>query len=189
MPTTKKTTGASKNAPKTKTEKKDAALSAEDRAVQALRERGYVVAKPGSDAADLPPLPVPKATGDEPMVDIYIDPKLTEGGLRTNDTRYVGHVRVPKHVADDLQRRLEEYGEVRELRNEPNAFVRQKSSFTVSKLFLADPAQNKHKKGWSDKYGLLDPRDWGYQTIAFRRELVSLREQLYGFRLNYPELD
>lgn len=192
MPTTKKAKGASKNAPQTKEENAvpqgAPVLSAEDRAVEALRQRGYVVSKPGEEG-DLPPLPVPHGSEGEPMVEMFVDPKLTEGGLRTNETRYVGHVRVPKSIAVDLQRRIDEYAEMRELRTEGNAFIRQKSSFTVSKLFLADPAANKHKKGWTDLYGLLDPRDWQFQTKAFRKELIELREQLYGFRLNYPDLE
>lgn len=113
------------------------------------------------------------------LVKMYVDPTLTQGGLRTNDKLYVGWVEVPKHIADDLQRRLDEQNEVAKRLQNPSQPIRSKNHFNLEKLYLADPAQNSMKKNWTNEFGLMPPFEWQYLSDEFKAYLKSMRKALY----------
>ena len=115
-------------------------------------------------------------------VRIYIDPKLTDGGLTTNGRRLVGYVEVDEQEAEDIFRRLQEYNEVKERLHNPTAKVTIKNSYVIEQLYLADPATNRNKPGWTDEYGLLDPWQWNKLPKQFQEELKERRYALYGIK-------
>lgn len=137
----------------------------------------------------------PEVKSPEPeLVEIYISPKDTDGGLYnlggTNgqDTRLVGYIKVTKEEARDIQRRVEEYKETKEHFQDGRTRVRCKSSEVLRKQYMADPGANSRKKNWTDRYGLLDPQEWQYLTDGFKRELKRERHQLYGYPYNPEDL-
>jgi len=118
----------------------------------------------------------------EPLVKILIDPTITDGGLRTNDKLYVGWVTVPQNIADDLQRRQDECQEVKNfLQNPGRAKMRIKNFYVMEKQFLADPAENFGKKGFTKEYGLLDPWQWQFIPKEVQEELKRTRNSIYGY--------
>lgn len=116
----------------------------------------------------------------EDLVEVYIDPVATDGGLMTNDKRYVGRVKVPAHVAEDIMRRIAEYAEVKNLLNNPRQKIRIKNHYVIEKMYLADPSENSMKPGWTREYGMLDPWQWQHLTPVAQKEMKELRFALYG---------
>ena len=55
------------------------------------------------------------------LVEVFIDPVMTRGGLMTNGTKYMGRVKVTPDVADDLMRRQQEIQEVANWQVAPTA--------------------------------------------------------------------
>jgi hypothetical protein len=117
----------------------------------------------------------------EPLVEIIIDRDMTSGGIRINGKLYVGRVKVTKDQADDLLRIQEEYAETMKKIFNPNISVRMKNDFQKEALFLADPAENEGKKGYTRDYGLLPLREWSFCSDVFKEHLLELRMQYYGY--------
>jgi len=122
-----------------------------------------------------------KAPGNqEVLVEIMIDPVATDGGLYTNERRMVGKVKVSRDEADDIMRRLQEYAEVKNKLHNPNQKIRLKNHSVIEQLYLADPAENSFKPGWTAEYGLLDPWQWQWLTPIAQKQLKDLRYNLFG---------
>jgi hypothetical protein len=118
----------------------------------------------------------------EGEVRIYIDPVITDGGLRTNDKLYVGWVNVSQDIAQDLQRRVEECQEIKNfLQNPTRTKVRIKNFYVMEKQFLADPSENYGKKDFTNEYGLLDPWQWQFIPKEVQEELKERRKAIYGY--------
>jgi hypothetical protein len=117
----------------------------------------------------------------EDMVLINIDPKLTDGGLWTNGKLMVGKVKVPESVANDIQRRLDEYAEIKAKLTDIDGrvVVREKNKDVIIAKFCADPREVS-AKAFSYQLGTLDPIDWDAQTPEFQEYLKSYRMNLYG---------
>jgi hypothetical protein len=115
------------------------------------------------------------------LITVHIDREMTDGGLRTNGKLYVGDVTVPKHQAEDMLRRQEEYWETKKKLTDPNISVRMKSDFQKEALFLADPGMNAGKKNFTRDYGLLGMREWTLCNKKFQKHLLELRFSLYGY--------
>lgn len=119
---------------------------------------------------------------EEEMENIFIDPEMVgKGGIRINGKIYIGHLKVPKGIAEDLVRIQEEYWETVKKLTDKNITVRMKNDFQKEALFLADPIENANKKGYTRDYGLLPQREWLFCKPSFQQHLLDLRKQLYGF--------
>ncbi len=126
------------------------------------------------------PEQTPVETNEE-LVSIYIDPVATHGGLTTNEKRYVGWVKVPKDIAQDLQRRVEEYIETQDFLHNPKRKIRIKNSMVIETHFCADPNQYGDNPKFSKEYGLLDPWQWQFVPESEKARLKQLRFDLYGY--------
>jgi hypothetical protein len=115
------------------------------------------------------------------LVSVFIDREMTDGGIRINEKLYVGTVKVPKAQAEDLLRIQEEYFETKKKLMDKNISIRMKNDHQKEALFLADPKENANKKGWSRDYGLLTPLEWSYCKPEFKKHLLSLRKQYFGY--------
>ena len=122
-----------------------------------------------------------EVTPKEDMVDIVIDPDMTDGGIRVNGKLYVGRVKVSQVQATDLLRIQEEYYETKKKLMDKSVSVRMKSDFQKEALFLADPKINEGKKGFTRDYGLLGAREWGFCNDKFKEELLEKRKALFGY--------
>lgn len=122
----------------------------------------------------------PTSEKREKMLTIIIDHDETDGGVMVNGKLYVGEVTVPEEQAKDLLRIIREYKETKTRMNDAKAFVRQKNDFVNERLYLADPRENRGKKGWTDEFGLLDPRQWEFISEQFKEELKSKRKAMFG---------
>lgn len=131
---------------------------------------------PTGDEATAPV--APKAPGND-LVEVFIDPVATDGGLVTNEKRYIGHVKVSRDIADDLMRRVAEYAEVKNKLFNPRQKIRIKNHTVIEQLYLADPAENAMKPGWTNEYGLLDPWQWQFLSPKAQEDLKNLRKALY----------
>ena len=119
---------------------------------------------------------------DVELENIFIDPDMVgKGGIRVNGKIFVGHIKVPKDVAEDLLRIQEEYWETVKKLTDKNISVRMKNDFQKEALFLADPNENANKKGYTRDYGLLPQREFLLCKPTFQEHLRALRFQLYGF--------
>lgn len=125
----------------------------------------------------------PKVTPEkEKMVTILIDPQMVgKTGIRINGKMYIGKVTVPESQADDLLRIQEEYWETVKKLKDPQVTVRMKSDFQKEKLFLADPDENARKATFTRDYGLLGAKEWSYCSETFKKHLLDMRKQLYGY--------
>lgn len=130
---------------------------------------------------DVSETPTVKATSAEPLVSVSIDRQMTDGGIRINGKLYVGTVKVPQGMADDLLRIQEEYFETKKKLLDKNVRVRMKSDFQKEALFLADPAVNEGKKNFTRDYGLLGREEWEYCHPVFKEHLLEQRRALYGY--------
>ena len=117
----------------------------------------------------------------EDLVQVLIDKDMTDGGIHVNGKLYVGNVKVTQAQADDLLRIQEEYFETKKKLLDKNVSVRMKSDLQKEAMFLADPAQNENKRGFTRDYGLLGAKEWSYIHPKFKEELLSKRRQLYGY--------
>lgn len=117
------------------------------------------------------------------MVEVFIDPESTGGGIWVNEKLFVGMVKVPRDQAQDLLRIQSEYSETVKKLNNPSVFVRTKSDLTKANRFLANPQDHPQLANTDAfrKYGLLDPRDWGYMTKEGQQRLLDRRKSLYGY--------
>lgn len=64
----------------------------------------------------------------ETLVEMIVDPEMTDGGIRINEIKYVGLVKVPKDIAEELSRIQSEYFETKKRISDPSTFIRSKSS-------------------------------------------------------------
>lgn len=95
---------------------------------------------------------------EEEMMTIYIDPKRTNGGLRTNFNKlYVGKKTLPVELAEDLLRRQEEYAATVSKLTDPSIKLKNQSIEQSRKFFIADPVQHGNNPKFSKVYGMLDP--------------------------------
>lgn len=117
----------------------------------------------------------------EEMVTIIIDREMTDGGLITNGKLMVGEMTLPRHVAEDLQRRQEEYFETKKKLTNKDVTVRMKSDAQKESLFLADPEINQNKATFNRDYGLLGAKEWSYCSETFKQHLLEQRKQMYGY--------
>lgn len=117
----------------------------------------------------------------EELVTVMVDRQMTDGGIRINGKLYVGPVKVPQGMAEDLMRIQDEYFETKKKLNDKNVIVRMKSDFQKERLFLADPAENSKKFSFSRDYGLLGEREWSYCSEPFKQYLLDQRRALYGY--------
>lgn len=117
----------------------------------------------------------------EELVLINIDREMTDGGIRVNGKLYVGNVKVSKQQAKDLLRIAEEYFETKKKLMDKNISVRMKSDQQKETLFLADPKENEHKRGFTRDYGLLGAKEWSYCSEVFKKRLLEMRRQFYGY--------
>jgi hypothetical protein len=118
----------------------------------------------------------------EGLVEVFIDPVMTRGGLMTNGTKYMGRVKVEPHIAEDLMRRQQEIQEVANWQVAPTANkpqMRMQNHQVVEQQYLADP-ENRGRKGWTDEFGLLDPWQWQFLSEPFKEQLKETRKQMYG---------
>jgi predicted RNA-binding Zn ribbon-like protein len=121
----------------------------------------------------------------ENLVQVIIDPKLTNGGLRTITStgvkRYVGKVKVPADLAEDLLRRQTEYAATIQKLNEPSLEIRNQSIGTSYKAFMADPAQHGKNPGFSRETGLLSRFQWEFISDKDKEEWKEERMGLFGY--------
>jgi hypothetical protein len=128
------------------------------------------------------PASVSPAIKNEELENIFIDPDMVgKGGIRINGQLFIGHVKVPKTLAEDLLRIQEEYWETVKKLTDKNISVRMKNDFQKEALFLADPSENVNKKGFTKDYGLLPQREFLFCKPSFQEHLLALRKQLYGY--------
>lgn len=126
--------------------------------------------------------PVEKVDKDEPKIKIFIDPTMVgKLGIRINGKIYVGYVTVPESQAEDLLRIQSEFWETVKKMTNKYARVRMKSDFQKEVLFLADPEENQNKKNFSRDFGLLSAEEWSYCSEPFKKQLLAMREQMYGY--------
>ncbi len=118
----------------------------------------------------------------EEMVSIFIDPEMvTMQGIRINGKLYIGHMTVTKSQATDLLRIQSEYWETRKKLLDKTVHVRMKNDNQKEALFLADPRENESKKTFTRDYGLLGALEWSYCTPEFKKRLLEMRMQMYGY--------
>lgn len=108
-----------------------------------------------------------KETQEEEKMLIFIDPKRTNGGLRTNGKNYVGKITVPVHFAEDLLRRQEEYAATISKLTDPSVKLRNQNIDISRKMFMADPQSYGNHPKFSRITGMLD---------AFQLEFVSPKD-------------
>jgi len=102
--------------------------------------------KPINTDTKVPASVQPEVTKKD-LVNVFIDPEMVgKGGIQINEKKYVGHVKVPQDIADELIRIQEEYWETVKKMKDPNISVRMKNDFQKEILFLADPNENAGKK-------------------------------------------
>lgn len=155
----------------------DQVEAAAEQIINAVKRKS---AKPKEDS--IVPTTYKNPENTEGLVEIMIDPVMTRGGLMTNGTRYIGRVKVPTHVADDLMRRQEEIMAVAnfqtaDMKAKPKLKIQNHQM--VEQQYLADP-ENRGRKGWTDEYGLLDPWQWQWLSPSFQDYLKETRKQMYG---------
>jgi hypothetical protein len=125
---------------------------------------------------------ITKKVVEEELENIFIDPEMVgKGGIRVNGKIFIGHIKVPKSIAEDLLRIQEEYWETVKKLTDKNISVRMKNDFQKEALFLADPNENANKKGFTKDYGLLPQREFLFCKSSFQQHLLDLRKQLYGY--------
>lgn len=119
----------------------------------------------------------------EGLVEVFIDPVMTRGGLMTNGVKYIGRVKVTPDVAEDLMRRQEEIQAVNNWQYAPTKNkppIKIQNHQIIEQQFLADP-ENRGRKGFTEEYGLLDPWQWQFLAPSFQAYLKETRKQMYGY--------
>jgi hypothetical protein len=129
-----------------------------------------------------PAIPETPVRKEEELENIFIDPEMVgKGGIRVNGKIFVGHIKVPKSIAEDILRIQEEYWETVKKLTDKNISVRMKNDFQKEALFLADPNENANKKGFTRDYGMLPQREFLFCKPSFQKHLLDLRFQLFGY--------
>lgn len=121
----------------------------------------------------------------EEMVTIIIDPKLTNGGLRTITDKGVvkraGKVTVPASEAEDLLRRLTEYSATVQKLQDPSIKLRNQNIDQTRKSFIADPTQYGNNPQFNKVNGMADA--FQLEPIS-EQDLKEWREERMGL-FNY----
>lgn len=127
---------------------------------------------------------VKKEEGDE-LVTVIIDPKLTNGGLRTftenGVKRYVGKVTVPAHVADSLLQRQTEYAATISKLNDPTVRLRNQNIDTTRKAYMADIEQYGSHPKFSKLYGMSDAFQMSFVSDLDKKEWAEERMGLFNY--------
>lgn len=137
------------------------------------------MAKEPKTAADTIPEAVPSS--EENLVTIIIDPKATDGGLSINGKKYIGKMKVPEHIAEQLMENMQVYAETKNKLFDPSQKIRQKNSLVVEAQYMADPAEFSDNKKFSQEFGLLDPWQWQFVAEPEKARLRELKTSIYGY--------
>ena len=121
----------------------------------------------------------------EDMVTVIIDPKLTNGGLRTATAtgwkNYVGKVKVPESLGEDLLRRQTEYAATVAKLNDPSVSLRNQNIDITRKQFMADPGQYGQRTEFSKENGLASRFQMSFISKQDLAEWKEEREGLFGY--------
>jgi hypothetical protein len=119
------------------------------------------------------------------MATVIIDPKLTNGGLRTITSigikRFVGKVTVPVEEAEDLLRRQSEYAATVQKLNDPSLKLRNQNIDTTRKSYIADPEQFGSHPRFTKLYGMADPFQMSFISEIDKTEWAQERMGLFNY--------
>lgn len=119
------------------------------------------------------------------LVTIIIDPKVTNGGLRTfTETgvkRYVGKVTVPAHIADSLLQRQTEYAATIQKLNDPSVRLRNQNIDTTRRAYMADPEQYGNHPRFTKAFGMSDAFQMSFISEKDKQEWAEERMGLFNY--------